>query len=449
MLIYPILFLFLFAPLPREHCPCQHVISLKENFVDANKMKVQPGDTICLEAGPRRFLQLRNFQGDSLRPLIIMNYKGEVIIENSDFYYGFTLESCKYFRLTGTGDPSKVYGIRIKGTGPGANGLNFSGSCSDFEADHIEVCNTGFAGIVSKTDPDCEGKFTRGAFVQKNISFHDNYIHHTGGEGFYIGNSFYSGWDDNQKCRGTLLLPHEIHGLRIYNNKLEYIGWDGIQAGCATEDVEISGNTIEYYGLSGIKSQGNGIQIGEGTTGKVYNNIIKNGKGNGIILLGLGNNLVYNNLIVNAGENGIFCDDRETIPGSEIAIINNTIITPAENGISIFSEPTINKCYNNIIIAPENYKTFEADDTHRKGQDAFIFLLSREISCEDTCNFFDISFQNILFMHHKHDDFRLKKNSPAVCAGKDVSSFGIHFDLLNNPRPAGKGFDMGALEYTK
>ena len=57
-------------------------------------------------------------------------------------------------------------------------------------------------------------------------------------------------------------------------------------------------------------THGNGIQLGEGTGGKCYNNSIKNSYANGMIVLGLGDNVIFNNIIVNSGGQGAFIDSR-------------------------------------------------------------------------------------------------------------------------------------------
>jgi hypothetical protein len=62
-----------------------------------------------------------------------------------------------------------------------------------------------------------------------NVKFHDNYVHHTGSEGFYIGNSFYAG--ETKEC-GTLY-PHDIVNLEVYDNYTAHTGAEGIQVGSA------------------------------------------------------------------------------------------------------------------------------------------------------------------------------------------------------------------------
>lgn len=337
--------------------------SSKKN-IDGLSMSVQPGDSLFIIAGPRVVLRFINFRGTADKPIVIINYGGVVEIENESYGYGISINNCSYVHLTGTGDKNSKYGFKISKTRLGASGVSVGDMSTNYEIDHIEACNTGFAGITAKTNPTCSGVDNRGAFVQENTLIHDNYFHNTFGEGMYIGHSFYTGY--SVLCDGVKmsLLPHEIHGLKIYNNVIDSCGWDGIQVGCATENCEIYNNTVSNYGIGMVSAQHTGIQIGGGTTGLCYNNSIIKGSGPGIAVFGTGDNLIYNNIIVDAGYNyfpedktieiyGIFCDDRTTVANKFFHFINNTIISPKTDGIKFYPRlSSNNKIYNNIILNP-------------------------------------------------------------------------------------------------
>lgn len=333
-----------------------HTLKAGITYLDAAKLKILPGDTLFIEGGERRFLQLKNLTGDSLHPIVIIN-KGEVIINNSDFYYGFKLHNCQYVKLTGTGKKGLPFGFKITGTGPKAPGLNITGISTDFEIDHIEVTHAGFAGIMSKSDPSCDHSTNRENFTQKNVSFHHNYIHDVGGEGFYVGNSFFRGFAKSRKCMGDTLYPHEIWNLKIYNNTIENTAWEGIQIGCASKNARVFNNRIKNFGLQNKKAQNNGLQIGEGTTGIFYSNVIEKGNGNGIIILGQGQILIYNNYIGHCSASGIFCDNRTISKDHVIAVFNNTIEAFGMNGIRWFNEDSKNIFTNNLIINGQEDET--------------------------------------------------------------------------------------------
>src|SRR5690606_11465482 len=89
-------------------------------------------------------------------------------------------------------------------------------------------------------------------FTMYDIKLHDNYIHDITGEGIYLGNSFYTG--TSNYC-GQTQYPHEVRGVRIYNNRMENTGWESIQVGAAVQDVEIYNNIVYYYGRANRSSQ--------------------------------------------------------------------------------------------------------------------------------------------------------------------------------------------------
>lgn len=419
-----------------QECNCDHTLRVSDNYIKASQLKVSPGDTICIEGGLRTHLALMDFQGTADRPMVFINCGGQVVIENYNLGYGLAFRNSRHFIVSGTGDPGFKYGIKIAGTKEGASGVGIGDLSTDCELEFLEIANTGFAGIMAKTDPRCDGSANRDNFLMKNVRIHDNYIHDTGGEGLYIGNSFYAGW--NTTCNGqeVTLYPHDVIGLRVFDNIVENAGWDGIQIGCASQDTEIYGNKVIGYGLSGGDAHTNGIQIGGGTTGKVYNNEVKDGNGNGIIVLGLGDNMIFNNLIIGPGGYGIFCDDRVTRESSQVALINNTIIQPGRGGILSYSEVTDNRVYNNMIIGDKCDITF--------GQGASGDVKNNHLD-KDLRGILNVAAKS--FADFSTDDYRLSIQSSAVDAGVDVSDFGIDFDFNGHPRPQGKGYDTGAFEY--
>ncbi len=293
-------------------------------------------------------------------------------------------------------------------------------------------------GIMAKTDPTCDDATIRGNFTMKNVVIHHNYIHDTQGEGLYIGNSFYADGRDVSPCGKRL--PHEIHGLRIYQNIVKNTGLDGIQVGCATQDSEVFNNTIENFGVLGTSSQWSGIQLGEGTGGLCYNNLIKNGKGQGIIALGLGKASMYNNLIVEVGKQGIFADLRGDGPfGSGYVIINNTIVTTGDDGIEIYAKLVTNKnvVINNLIVDPGTYGTYGSNT-----KKAFV---NNGFPGDITDNFYAETNDLVDFKNPGAGDYRLLESSPAHNTGRDVSGFGVTKDFLGADRPLGGAFDIGAF----
>lgn len=415
-----------------QPCKCNRYIRLNDNYVDGYKLGVQPGDTICIEAGKKKYLNLFNFYGSKEAPIVFINFGGQVEIGDPTWHYGCVIGKSAHFILTGTGDPQYEYGIRINQTKEGASGLAIG--ASDFDVNHIEVSHTGFAGIMAKIDPNCDTGSWQEHFLMQNVSFHHNYVHDTGGEGMYIG---FTGSAKNMNCDGKELLiqPHNIENIKVYKNKIENTGWDGIQVARAVKNCEIYDNQVLQYGIKNENWQKAGIVIGGGTTGKLYNNIIHTGTGGGIHVFGAGENLIYNNIIIDAGEDGIYCrnlyQDEEKKFG--YVFINNTIIHPKRYGFKAQNLPNpINRFYNNLIIQP---------------QKQFISVTPQP-SWVESHNYFDTSTLQISAKPFFVSSSSNYNNSYLIDKGKDVSQWDIYLDYSGNARPSGNAYDIGAYEFT-
>jgi len=405
-----------------------YVIKADQQVVDASTLNLPEGAVVGIEAGTRGTLLLKNFTGTSSKPITIVNKGGKVIITGaSSNSYALKAWQCKYIRISGTGDGINNYGIELKGT---HQGLMLDYLTTNAEVDHVEVHDIGFAGIMAKTDPSCDPATWRENLTITDISLHDNYVHNTVGEGFYVGNSF---WSSGMNLSCGTKYPSAIEGVRIYNNKVRHTGCEGIQVGSAAKDCEVFNNDVQYFGESPFaNSQNNGIQIGEGTGGKLYNNIIKNGPGVGIILLGIGDNVVSNNIIVDAGAQGIFVDERYT-PGNGFTLVNNTIINSGSDGIRLYSEKVpMNTVINNIIVNPKSGKYINT---------------ASGVKLTAKNNYTTMNIADVKFASASNGDYSLLSGSPAIDQGVSTASFGVTSDYLGSMRPAGASFDIGAFEY--
>lgn len=426
------------------------VIGIDKLSVDALQLGVEPGDTMIIEAGKRRSLKISNVKGDSLHYIIITNQNGDVIIENDDFHYGFVLSNCSFFRLTGSVANKKEYGIRILKTGKGANGLAIGELSTNYEIDHIEIANTGFSGIFALSQPTCDLTANRGYFEQRNTIIRDNYIHDTFGEGMYIGHSFYTGYSLTCNGETKLVYPHEIKGLKVFNNILVNNGYDGIQICSAVENTEVFNNSIYNYGTQKEIMQHSGIQIGAGTKLKCYNNSIIKGTGTGIMMFGLADSYIYNNVIVNAGKDffpddvtlrihGIFVDDRLIYPNTSHYIINNTIISPKSDGIRFISAKTTkNIIANNLIVKPGAIYVYEPEN-------------NRFINCKEgtdvqlSANFYTDYISAGMNTDSISSIYKCLETLPIAKRGIDVKALGIDKDYYNQPRQDTP--TIGAFEY--
>jgi hypothetical protein len=429
---------------PASCSSCKYVIPANVNIIDAVALGLKPGDIVCLNASttyttPLKFI---NVNGSLSDPIYITNCGGtaRVTVPNT-LSYCMKFETSTYFRVTG-GDVKGSYGIKLSGAK--TMGISVEKLSNRFEVDHVEVSSIGFAGIMAKTDPSCDDATNRGFYTMRNSSIHHNYVHDTGGEGLYIGNSFYSS-GATTSC--GVKLPHEIINMKVYSNVIKNTAWEGIQMGCGVYGTEINDNYVENAGFANVSGQNNGIQIGEGTGGLCYNNFVKTVKGNGIIVLGLGDNTVFNNIIVNTGAAGIFCDDRAT-KGTGFKFINNSIANPATDGIKIYADKPelLNVVKNNFISNPGNYNLYETDNTSRTGQDAFLYLLSSNVRVNATNNYNDLHTTLANYLQYNNLG-NILNICPVKNKGCDVAGYGVTYDFKLKPRPYNGGTEIGALEY--
>lgn len=418
---------------------CDFIVTTQ--LVDGEALGVQPGDVIGLDAsldyGNLKFI---NIVGTEDQPVIIRNCGGTAVI-NSTGSYGLKFNNSKHFKLLGNGTGTTgEYGIRVTTT----KGffITMEMFTTNFEIAHVEVAgaelngigeNNGFAGIGIKTSPyqDCDlfADPSRQAWIMQDVSIHDNYIHDTGGEGLYVGHGFYAGRKEAD-CSGVTY-SHSIKGLRIYNNFLENIGYDGMQIKNADKDVKVYNNVVRNYGTRDHGAHNEGLFIGGGTTGQFYNNVFDTGTGHGLQNQGYGNLDIYNNVFANSKDNGMYSSNGEFIVRGDDAyfnFFNNTIYNSGEIGFVFHNDEGGTKRFkNNLLIKAGT-------------------LVKDSAPVEMENNIVTNDPESVGFIDYSHGNFRLIGNSAAVDAGADLSQYGITDDCEGNPRPSGAGFDIGAYE---
>jgi hypothetical protein len=427
---------------------------------DAIYKDVDPGDTLFFMAGNRDYLLIKDFQGAEGKPIVLMNLGGAVIID-TDHYFGISINNCRYIRLTGTGDFQQTYGFQVRRVANGS-GMGIGSLSSDFEIDHISIENCKSGGIYAKTDPDCTLTAVRGAFTQYNTSIHDNYIANAGNEGLYVGSTKYFGQTVNCDGKDTLLLPSLLEGVKIYNNIIEYSGWDGIQVSSASKNCRIFNNTVLYDSQAEYENQMSGIIIGGGSKCDCYNNFISNGNGNGIESHGLGGYRIFNNIIVDAGrtflpddfmhmKHGIFVSDVSVETDSSFYILHNDIINPKSDGIRFSSiKSKKNVIASNVIINPGNFDFYENGNTSFKGKDSYVMIPYEQTELSLLNNYLSRNIADAGFVStdmESPQDFQLKSNSPLINTAN--SEVNIDFDFNGNPRPFGPASDIGGFEYNQ
>lgn len=430
---------FLAPALSRPVRLCDHVLRRSEEQADGarNYAGVRPGDVVCIEAGARPALELRNFQGTAAAPIVFINVGGVAIISGrDDDYAGIEIYNSEHIKLSGSGvtdDCGADYpvaeqtcGIVIHGSGRGVVGAE---KTRYIEIDHLEIHHTMKMGVFARSEGNGA---TRDIWTQYHTHVHDNYLHDIGTEGVYLGSSAYEEGID------PLLV-----GVEVNHNLVTDTGWDGIQVGSAVADCSIHHNRILRDSLKNQPKQHSGIMNNRGSTCHIYNNFIADGASRGIYIQGNGSNRVYNNVIVRPGQQAESKGDGIAVTtgsshGGGILILHNTIIEPARAGIRFRNDRgTDHRIQNNLIV----------------GAGEFVV---------DKASFVDIDdLTNVVVSHNLHltslaaarftnpdtFDFSLRPCSPAIDSGLDSSGLYINTDFLDMTRPQGMRADAGAIEF--
>ena len=456
-----------------SQCNCHHTITAQNtgvNIIDGTSYSYAPGDTFCIQAGNISGLRFLNFVGTASDPLVFINCGGQVIIDETT-YSGIAFNSSEHIQITGTGDPSIDYGFHVVHAGNGQMGVALGYLCSDFEVDNIEIEETGFAGIMAKTDPKCNDTATwrSNGYVFNNLHIHNNYIHDVEGEGMYIGYTGGYKVQSNVTCNGDYVFGHWLENVDIHDNLVVNAGWDGIQVNLVRSNGKIHDNRIINHGLEDVTFQNFAMSIGGGVY-EIYNNYIlvdpgHTGKGMQMISGESGCKL-YNNVFINPQSHGIFVHNRHEFEDTTIGYVfaNNTIIRPATSGIFLNTGVTqsldtskIGEQQNNVpsffinnfIVDPGS--DYASGNTWKDEQESYIDfnvkstrdaqinnihhnLLTRQM---DTLELLDTTLNNFS---------PANASSPLVDAGADVSSYNVTFDIDNIGRPQFAAYDIGAYE---
>lgn len=284
---------------------------------------------------------------------------------------------------------------------------------------------------MAKSDPDCGHKYTRENFTQYNTHLHHNCVHDTRrGEGFYIGYFKYGA--ATKLCNGepVALLPHELRGVHIHDNIVERAASDGLQLGCAVEDVEVHGNLIDGYALAPFQPyQNNGRQIGDATTGRWHDNVIRNGVGGGnAFIVGGPNVKLYHNVFENTG--GIYFHNGISA-GSEVVAVNNTFVRTTQRGFERGlqnADPSKIKIYNDIMV-----------------HDSTVEPIPSWSGFTASNNLFTTDEAAPRFVNSAAGDFRLRADAPARDAGADLSAYS---PFQNNAFCLAVGNFAGHMDYS-
>ncbi len=422
---------------PPAAAACTVVIGPDKGAIDGSDAALKglkPGAVICLPAGTRPNLLIRNIHGTAAAPITIRNNGGVTRITGALLSDGgILIQASSDIRITGTGTEAHcgaLYraadqrcGIVIDGAQKGIKvDTAKGGTVGGFEFDHVEVVHTSQTiktrGITIHPIP---------GLTVKGIHVHDNHVVETLAEGIYIGSE-----------------PHaqpyaklgKVENVEIDHNLVERSGYDGIKLKVGLGSVSIHDNVVHDAGQLGDPAHQGGIKTAF-AGGDYYNNTIIGGV-EGIRMdrvLPVDPTRYFNNLVVGVKSVGIQTSQDHA------AIYNNTIVDSQGDGIKVTGASSY--VADNII----------AGAAHPLGVRDGVEL--RNIAA---------ATDRIGFVDPANGDYRLLATSTAVNAGPPTGRFPCgaddmrtarwsrvnrvpHFDHDRVGRPSGCLSDIGAFEY--
>lgn len=266
---------------------------------------LKPGDTLLIN-GDYAYSLFEKVNGTADKPIVFfVESSSRMGIKGG---YGLLIQNSSFFKVVGN-NKLKIGGTSSAKYLPQALGLLNS---TDYE---ISGCEMLFANV---------GIYSNGwGYHMKNISIHDNVIHDLDNpeengrsEGIYFGNTGIKSTKD-----------FSFRNIKIFRNKFYRLSGDGIQLALAI-NYEVYENTIDDYGRAKTDQQQNeGIIIGSGSSGRVYNNTVSNGSGSAFQCFGAGRNYFDNNVAINtcrmANEDLFYIGNRSPDSATVVYITNN------------------------------------------------------------------------------------------------------------------------------
>lgn len=350
--------------------------------IDGAALGVKPGDVILLEAGRRQFLKIDHVVGTPQACVTIRNHGGIVGLRNTDRYYAIFVAHSQYFRITGTGDPRHPHGIVLDGTGPHGSGVMIAGLSSDYELDHLEIARPGFAGLLLKTD-GADGT------LLAHVSIHDNYIHDTGGEGLYLG--------ETQPTGQTL------RHVEIWNNVVARTGWEACQIAHGAEDVRVHHNVFYRAGLKGDLWQDNNFQLSANTTCDFHHNLVCGAGSHLVIAFGGLKKTIHDNYFEDTitGPAVSLADTNiPSLPNTEFVLARNFFrgVQPVQPIVLFTGEKTVLRATDNVWEGANRFIRFQP-----------IIDLSQVVRLDHN---HPAPVPRPRFVDAAHDDFRLAPDDP-------------------------------------
>ena len=323
-------------------------------------------------------------------------------------------------------------------------GIFLLNGTSDTELFEVEISDTGFAAISAKTDPTNKNPwFWHGNFEQDNLIMHHSYMHDTAGEGVYLGyftneesDAVYSGenvtfenlaGEQVTYIKGNTYkkLAHAMNHTRIYRNRFERLGLDGMQLSNAINS-EVCYNIVEKGGLKNEVDQASGISL-QSMDGRIYNNIVTGFNGPGMQLGPLTDLEVFNNIISTDAEYDAIQfiwslkSPAQNPSGGDSGVINDVMQVKIHNNVLVAGRYTAN---GRNTVQPQN--VFFIDNLLVNNGQTFsnqttATLTTWEENMQGNAMYlateFNSKLQDLRIADKYNADYRIGYNSPLISKG--------------------------------
>ncbi len=423
---------------------------------------VGPGDKVCVAPGYYKSTIIHRIAGTEAEPITITNCGGQAVFRDE-----VPVSESRHIKLLGNGHDGTLYGFKIMGTleeeaqfiakyGAGFQtnsqpALDIGELSRNIEIAWMEISNPRgprAPGIhfVTKTLTDTEGNLIvqydlehpDRVFVQTGTHIHHNYIHNSlEAEGMYVGRF---GCDQEAFDAGFALEDTQIH-----DNIVTHIGGDGIQVGCARANTNIYNNYVHNVGYNPFNNRGHtkGVQLGQGTSGHLYNNYIDRGASDCVWAAGGPSDddssvslWIYNNVFRNCEQAiGITRDARDTVDADQtIEVYNNTVVSMRSAhyfvSYALYNDIKINTINNLYVDQQADFQRFVQGPTPNNFSESHQFISVGSVSLH--------------FVDANAGNYGLTKASPVIDIGTPLPLLPIS-DLTGKARDS--LYDVGAFEY--
>lgn len=289
-----------------------------------------------------------------------------------------------------------------------------NGHCIKFDSNDDGYHNS-YGYVTNSTVYNCEATGIQFSDGWQHAYFSGNTAHDTSQreDGTYsairCGDVFYCYMWDNTAYGGTIpygsgiTTTEKADPAYVYNN---------ISTG------------FNFYGFFVAK------QVKNPTNINLYNNIAANNDGGGIYIADTNNCTVYNNTLYNNGNNQLNASTRNT----NCTVKNNVILATVSPKVAlIYNSGQVTASHNLMKSTNTNIVTYDGVTYN---------LANYEAASGSTGN---INADPVFVSNGV--DYHLQVTSPAINAGTWLG-YDYDFDYDDAARPQGRGWDMGAYEYT-